>query len=235
VQRHHWYKKEDKTDRIVSIEHGIADVFDMTVATKHSYVANGFVNHNSMWHARIMREMDLNDEEFTEYAQLNSGVIAPSRHHLNPYYLGVKILEDIERRWDNPTEEERANFGRKGGEGRAKIFEVREIESDVSLIRNYMTEQLVEDLDLYLYERQGDQWVIVDKNWENVRDGIVARMANFGNPTILVEDGDYHHNGELLLHHMHDGQDLDTKYAEKTMRRSSPMMGILTARKLPDR
>jgi stage V sporulation protein R len=171
----------------------------------------------SLWHARIMRAMDLNDDEFTEYAHLNSSVVAPSRHHLNPYYLGVKLLEDIERRWDNPTEEERIKFGRKGGEGRAQLFAVRETESDISLIRNYLTEQLVEDLDLYLYERQGDQWVVVDKNWENVRDGIVARMANFGNPTILVEDGDYHHSGELLLHHMHDGQDLDTRYAEKTM------------------
>jgi stage V sporulation protein R len=171
----------------------------------------------SLFHARIMRELDLTDSEFTEYADLNSSVVAPSRHSLNPYYVGVKLLEDIERRWDEPTEEERQKFGRKGGEGRAKLFEVRQTENDVSLIRNYMTEQLVEDLDLYLYERQGDQWVIVDKNWENVRDGIVARMANFGNPTILVEDGDYRHSGELLLHHMHDGQDLDLKYAQKTL------------------
>jgi stage V sporulation protein R len=164
-----------------------------------------------------MRDLDLTDEEFTEYAQLNSGVVAPSRHQLNPYYVGVKILEDIERRWDSPTEDERVKLGRKGGEGQAKLFEVREVENDTSLIRNYLTPQLVEDLDLYLYERQGDQWVIVDKNWEHVRDGIVARMANFGNPTILVEDGDYNHNGELLLTHVHDGQELDTKYARKTL------------------
>jgi stage V sporulation protein R len=171
----------------------------------------------SFHHARIMRELDLTDKEYTEYATMNAGVVAPSRHSLNPYYLGVKILEDIERRWDNPTEEEKIKFGRKGGEGRKKLFEVREEENDVSLIRNYLTEQLVEDLDLYLYERQGDQWVIVDKNWENVRDSIVARMANFGNPTIMVEDGDYHHNGELYLRHVYDGQELDVTYAEKTL------------------
>jgi stage V sporulation protein R len=171
----------------------------------------------SFHHARIMRELDLTDQEFTDYATLNAGVVAPSRHSINPYYLGVKILEDIERRWDDPTEEERQKWGRKGGEGRKKLFEVRETESDVSLIRNYLTEQLVEDLDLYLYEREGDQWVIVDKNWENVRDSMVARMSNFGNPTILVEDGDYRHNGELYLGHVYDGQELDDKYAEKTL------------------
>jgi stage V sporulation protein R len=170
----------------------------------------------SLTHSRILRELELTDSEYTEFAQLNAGVIAPHRHSINPYYLGVKLLEDIERRWDNPTEEEQFKWGRQPGQGRRKLFEVREQENDVSIIRNFMTEQLVEDLDLYLYERQGDQWVIVDKNWENVRDSIVARMSNFGNPTILVEDGDYR-NGELYLRHVHDGTDLDTVYAEKTL------------------
>jgi stage V sporulation protein R len=171
----------------------------------------------SYWHARIMRELDLTNEEYTDFAAMNAGVLATSRHSINPYYLGVKILEDIERRWDNPTEEETRVWGRVGGEGRKKLFEVRAEENDVSLVRNYLTEQLVEDLDLYLYERQGDQWVIVDKDWHNVRDSMVARMANFGNPTIVVESGDYGHNGELYLRHIHDGQDLDETYAEKTL------------------
>jgi stage V sporulation protein R len=179
----------------------------------------------SIWHARIMRELDLSDKEYTDFAAMNAGVLAPSRHSINPYFLGVKILEDIERRWDSPTEEEQARYGRKPGEGRKKLFQVREEENDVSLIRNYLTRDLVDELDLYLYERQGDQWVIVDKNWEHVRDSIAARMANFGNPTILVEDGDYSHNGELLLHHLHDGQDLEVTYAEKTLEHIHALWG----------
>ncbi len=225
LKNRRWFKKEDLTDPIVSIEHSSADVFDITVDTKHSYVANGFVNHNSFWHTRIMRELDLTDKDVVEFATLNAGVISPSRHSINPYYLGVKILEDIERRWENPTEEERIKFGRKGGEGRMKLFEVREEENDTSLIRNYLTRELVDDLDLYLYERQGDQWVIVDKNWENVRDGIAARMANFGSPTIVVEDGDYDHNGELYLRHTYDGNELDLTYAEKTLEHIHALWG----------
>jgi stage V sporulation protein R len=179
----------------------------------------------SLWHARIMRELELSDKDIVEFATLNAGVVAPSPHQINPYYLGVKMLEDIERRWDNPTEDEQRIFGRKPGEGRKKLFEVREEENDVSLIRNYMTRELVDELDLYLYERQGDQWVIVDKNWENVRDGIVARMANFGNPTILVMDGDYNHNGELYLSHVYDGNELDLNYAEKTLEHVHTLWG----------
>src|SRR5262245_34519453 len=120
----------------------------------------------SFWHSRIIRELDLSDGEATAFAQMHAGVLAPNRMRINPYHLGYKILEDIERRWDNPTEEERVKLGRAPGQGRAKLFEVRETESDVSLLRNYLTKDLIEELDLYLYAKQDDEWVIVEKDWE---------------------------------------------------------------------
>jgi stage V sporulation protein R len=171
----------------------------------------------SYWHSRIIRELDISDADFAAFAQMHAGVLSPSRMHINPYHVGYKILEDIERRWDNPTEEERAKLGRQPGQGRAKLFEVRETESDLSLLRNYLTKELVDDLDLYLYAKEGDRWVIVEKNWEKVRDGIVASMTNFGYPYITVVDADFNRNSELLLRHHHEGQDLDLTYAEKTL------------------
>jgi len=171
----------------------------------------------SYWHSRIMREMDLTDGEFAAFAQMHAGVLATSRMRINPYHLGYNILQDIERRWDNPTEEERVKLGRQPGQGRAKLREVREIESDISLLRNYLTKELVEELDLYLYQKDGDEWVIVEKNWERVRDGLVASMTNFGTPYITVNDADFNGNTELLLEHHFEGQELDLVYAEKTL------------------
>src|SRR5262249_25641308 len=72
----------------------------------------------SIWHSRIMREMDLPTNEHLEFAELHAGVVSPHKGQLNPYYLGYKIFEDIEKRWDNPTEEQRKLFDRKGSEGR---------------------------------------------------------------------------------------------------------------------
>jgi stage V sporulation protein R len=46
---------------------------------------------------------------------------------------------------------------------------------------------------------------------------LVATMTNFGVPYIVVEDGDYRRNGELYLKHYYEGQELDVKYAEKTL------------------
>lgn len=171
----------------------------------------------SFWHARILRDMDLTEGEYLEFASLHSGVLAGSKRRLNPYLLGLKIFEDIEQRWDNPTEEERERFGRKGGEGRQKMFEVRELESDVSFIRNYLTKELVEELDLFLYEEREGQLVVVEKNWEKIRDMLVNSMTNQGYPYIMVEDGDYHGNMELYLKHYYDGRPLELGHADKVL------------------
>ncbi|WP_342477328.1 SpoVR family protein [Paenibacillus sp. FSL H7-0350] len=154
----------------------------------------------SYWHQRIMRELDLTAEETVEYAKLNSSVVQPSRQSLNPYYLGLKIFEDIEKRWD-----------------RDKMFEVRELDSDISFIRSYLSKELVNDLDLYVFEKKGPEWKITDKAWENVRDQLVLARVNGGSPYLVIQDADYERNGELLITHRYESIELDLKYLERTL------------------
>ena len=68
--------------------------------------------------------------------------------------LVLKIFEDIEERYNNPTEE-MIRRGVKPGSGREKMFEVREVESDISFLRNYLTKDLVMREDMYLFQKQG--------------------------------------------------------------------------------
>ncbi|OEH92958.1 SpoVR family protein [Bacillus solimangrovi] len=170
----------------------------------------------SYWHARILREMDLTSDEAVEFAKLNAGVVQPSRTSINPYYLGLKIFEDIEERYNDPTEEMKKR-GVKAGSGREKMFEVREVESDISFIRNYLTKDLVMREDMYLFQKQGRDYKIVDKEWEAVRDQLVNMRVNGGFPYITVNDGDYLKNGELYLKHWFEDIELDLKYLEKVL------------------
>ena len=169
------------------------------------------------WHLRIMREIELDEAEALEFAKMHSGIIQTSRARLNPYHLGLKIFEDIEKRWDNPSQEEREKLGRPGGEGRDKIFEVRAEENDISFLRNYLTKELIDELDLYLFKKTGYDWKISDKEWEKVRDGIVSSLTNCGYPFVLVQDGDFNKRGELYLKHNYEGTELDVNYLEKTL------------------
>ncbi|WP_078552555.1 SpoVR family protein [Bacillus alkalicellulosilyticus] len=171
----------------------------------------------SYWHMRILREMNLTTEETIEYAKLNAGVIQPSKTQINPYYLGLKIFEDIEERYDNPTKEMQDIQGVKPGSGREKIFEVREIESDISFIRNYLTKDLVGREDMYLFQKQGADYKVIDKEWEKVRDQLVQSRVNGGFPYLTVTDGDYLKNGELYITHHFEGTELDVSYLEKVL------------------
>lgn len=170
----------------------------------------------SYWHQRILREMDLTSDEAIEFAKLNASVVQPSKTSVNPYYLGLKIFEDIEERWNHPTDEMKER-GIKPNSGREKIFEVRELESDISFLRNYLTKELVYQEDMYLFQKKGNEYKIVDKNWEEVRDQLVHMRVNGGFPYITVYDGDYLKNGELYLIHSYEGVELDIKYLEKVL------------------
>ncbi|MFS0634676.1 SpoVR family protein [Mesobacillus foraminis] len=170
----------------------------------------------SYWHQRILREMDLTPGEAIEFAKLNAGVVQPSKTGINPYYLGLKVLEDIEERYNNPTEEMKRR-GVVPGSGREKMFEVREVESDISFLRNYLTKDLVMREDMYLLQKQGKEYKIVDKAWEQVRDQLVGMRVNGGFPYLTVVDGDYQKNGELYVKHGFEGIELDIKYLEKVL------------------
>jgi stage V sporulation protein R len=170
----------------------------------------------SYWHQRIMRELDLSTEESIEFAKLNAGVVQPSKTSINPYYLGLKIFEDIEERYNNPTDEMKRH-GVKEGSGREKMFEVREVESDSSFIRNYVTKELVHREDMYLFKKQGKDYKVVDKEWEEVRDQLIRMRINGGYPYIVVQDGNYLNNGELYLQHFFEDTELDLHYLEKVM------------------
>lgn len=170
----------------------------------------------SYWHQRIMRELDLDSSESIEFAKLNAGVVQPSKTGINPYYLGLKIFEDIEERYDHPCEELK-KAGVTEGSGRSKMFEVREIESDISFIRNYLTKDLVIREDLYLFQKQGRDYKVIDKEWKAVRDQLVSMRVNGGFPYLTVIDGDYLKNNELYIKHWYEGIELDLKYLEKVL------------------
>lgn len=169
------------------------------------------------WHLRIMRDLDLDENESIEFAKLNAGVTHKSKVQINPYYLGLKLFEDIEKRWNEPTRQEKERYDRPGGQGREKIFEVREIDNDISFLRNYMTKEFIEKEDLYLYKKVGYEWKIVEKDWEKVRDGLVASLLNSGYPYIVIKDGDFGKRGELYLEHIYEGVELDVYYLEHTL------------------
>ena len=154
----------------------------------------------TFWHARIMHQLDLTDAESLEFALMHSQVVQPSRMGLNPYYLGVKIWENLAK-----------------VKSQDELFEIRETENDLSFIRNHLTRELVEELNLFNFRKVGAHWQVTEIEWEKVRDNLVQQLINGGHPRIVVLEGDYEGKGGLYLKHRHEGIDLDIVYLEKTL------------------
>jgi len=136
--------------------------------------------------------------------------------------LGIKIWEDIERRWDHPTPDDEREFGPRSKSGREKIFEVREVERDASFIRRYLTEDLIRELNLFEYQSRGGDQVVArvadGDNWRAIKETLIRNVGTGTVPVIKIEDADYNNNRVLFLRHHHDGRDLQLEYAEKTLR-----------------
>lgn len=154
----------------------------------------------TFWHLDMMRKLSLTESETIQFARMNASVIQSSPTSLNPYLLGLKIFQSLEKT-----------------HGRDFLFEVREMDCDVSFVRNYLTEDIVKEMDIYTFNKQKNDYHVSSKEWENVRDTIVQQRTNGGFPYIVVKDGDYNGNRELYLLHKFEGVELDVKYVQHTL------------------
>ncbi len=176
----------------------------------------------SFWHKRILEALDLPQSLHLEFIVRHTQVLRPHPGGLNPYHVGMKIWEDIERRWEHPDPEEEREFGKKTKSAKDKLFEVREVERDSSFLRRYLTEELVRELNLFEYRSRGDEQVVsrvADKdNWKEIKETLIRNVGTGTIPVIKVVDSDYSKSRMLLLKHEHDGRDLQLEYAERTLR-----------------
>jgi stage V sporulation protein R len=175
----------------------------------------------SFWHKRILEALDLPQGLRLEFFVRHTQVLSPTPGAINPYYVGMKVWEDIEKRWTHPSPEEVKEFGPKKETASEKLIEVREVERDSSFLRRYLTEELIRELNLFEYQSRGNEKVVSrvadQENWQAIKDTLLQNVGTGTIPVIKVEDADYNNNRSLFLKHYHDGRDLQIEYAEKTL------------------
>ncbi len=183
----------------------------------------------SYWHSKIMTSHGLTDAEVIEYADHHSGTMATSRNRLNPYKLGIELFKDIERRWDRgqfgPEYEacddmhEKADWDKKLGKGREKIFEVRRVHNDVTFIDNFLTPEfcIEQNFFQYRYNEDTNYYEIADREFKAIKQQLLNNLTNHGRPFIHVLDGNYRNRGELYLFHRFQGTELKQDYAQDTL------------------
>ena len=158
----------------------------------------------SYFHYNILKSLDLPEGLHFEFIKRHNDVIAPALGGLNPYYVGFKVFEDIEKRY-----------------GRDKLFEVRYIERDNSFLRKYLTQELCKDLGLFQYAKKSFEFVVDEvsdeEGWKSIRDTMSDSCGVGSIPYIRIVDLNKR-DGTLTLEHVFDGRELELLYAKETLK-----------------
>lgn len=183
----------------------------------------------SYWHSTIMTRKMLAHSEAIDYADHHSGTMATQPGRLNPYKLGIELLRDIEERWNKgqfgpewdecDNYETRRAWDKQLGLGRQKIFEVRQVHSDVTFIDTYLTPDFCKRYNMFSfkYNDQHESYEIESREFKKIKDRLLFGLTNFGQPIIRVTEGNYRNRGELYLKQDHFGIDLKLDHAQDTL------------------
>ncbi|GAA0112220.1 SpoVR family protein [Clostridium tertium] len=165
----------------------------------------------SFWHYNILKELDLDDGLHFEFLKRHNDVVAPIVGGLNPYYIGFKVFQDIEKRF-----------------GREKIFEVRKTERDSSFLRRYLTRELCEELNLFQYAKKSFEYVVEEVSdeigWRQIRDYLADTCGVASIPYIRVTNLN-RRDLTLTLEHFFDGRELEMSYAKETLKYVQDLWG----------
>lgn len=162
----------------------------------------------SYWHARLLREADfLPSDLYVSAIKAHSDVVRPFAADnqlslsINPYHLGFSIWEDIIEKY-----------------GVQRARQICKDEDDFGFIRNYLTPELAEKLDLFVYEADHEGGIrIAEKNIHAIREAILAPKFNYGAPRVAAAEMHVDGSLELIHDHKNDGRGLDIPRAERVL------------------
>ncbi|PZP61139.1 MAG: stage V sporulation protein R [Azospira oryzae] len=162
----------------------------------------------SFWHARLLRKADfLPQQVYLDAIKAHSDVVRPYAGDreialtINPYHLGFKMWESIVAERDI-----------------AGARRIMQEDDDFSFVRNYLTEELAEELHLFEYAAMPSGDIRVERgDIDSLREKLLAPKFNFGAPSVHVTH--VHVDGTLELTHDHDidGRGLDLERARKVL------------------
>lgn len=165
----------------------------------------------SFWHYNILKSLNLEEGLHFEFLKRHNDVVAPILGGLNPYYIGFKVFQDIEKRY-----------------GREKVFEVRKNERDSSFLRRYLTRELCKELNLFQYAKKSFDYVIKEvpdeDGWIEIRNYLADTCGVASIPYIRVINLNKR-DFSLTLEHYFDGRELELSYAKETLKYVQDLWG----------
>jgi stage V sporulation protein R len=162
----------------------------------------------SYWHARLLREADFVPQQaYLDAIKCHSDVVRPVAAeqqislNINPYHLGFAMWEKIIAK-----------------DGLAAARSIMEQDDDFGFVRNHLTRELAEELDLFRYSARNDgQIKVLENDLTALHEALLAPKYNFGAPSVSAAH--VRNDGTLELTHdsSTDGRGLDLERSRKVL------------------
>ena len=157
----------------------------------------------SYWHYELMHRLELPAKYHIPILKSHNQVIRPHIGGVNPYHLGFYMFKHIEEKF-----------------GIDECFKAREICHDASFLRQYLTEEICYDLNLFSYSKKRAGYSIDEiadsDGWKIVKENLINGVGDGTIPKIYVDE--VQSGNVLSLHHEHDGRDLELNYADEVIK-----------------
>jgi stage V sporulation protein R len=161
----------------------------------------------SYWHARLLREADFVPQQvYVDAIKCHSDVVRPIAADqqvalsVNPYHLGFSM-------WEKIVESEGLDAARR----------IMQQDDDFGFVRNHLTRELADELDLFRYTAKDGQIRVLDIDLDALHENLLAPKYAFGAPSVAAAH--VRVDGTLELEHDYttDGRGLDLERSRRVL------------------
>ena len=184
----------------------------------------------SYWHDKLFISDDRIKGHEIGYAKLNAGVTSISRVGLNPYAIGLRLIqyiEDLANKGKLSREyqllnnsDDRENFDNKANKGQEAIFNVRKNFSDFTLINTFVDQDFVDMHNLFVVgirynqQRNTNEYYVKSRKAVDYKKMLIDSLYH---PPYITVDTSKTNDGNLYLVHKFEGKQLIKDFVADTM------------------
>jgi stage V sporulation protein R len=218
-EANHWMKS------VMTIVRNTAIYFEPQIRTK--IINEGWASY---WHDTLFRQDERIKGHEIEYARINAYVTSVSRAGLNPYAIGLRLVQYVEdlankgkmdyRFQQILNGEKRENYNQNTNKGREAIFALRRNFSDFMLVKTFTDQDFVDEHDLFVLGRKLDpqrqvyQYYIKSRKAEDYQKMLIDSL--YHPPHIMVDMEATDDDNIRLIHHF-EGKELIRDFIGNTM------------------
>lgn len=179
----------------------------------------------SYWHDELFRSDERIKGHEVDYAKINAGVTSLSRVGLNPYAIGMRLIQHVEDIADKGKFnfifqklngiEDRQTYDCKTNKGKDAIFNLRKNFSDFMLLNTFIDQDFMEEHDLFVVDRRADtergvwQYFIKSRKAEDYKKMMLDSLYH---PPFIKINTEKTSEENLYLTHVFEGKQIYQPY-----------------------